>query len=320
MTPAPLPDATPLYTASEAEARSGVPAATLRQWERRYGVPAPARNASGYRLYSPHDLAQIKQMQAHLLAGVPANRAAQLVQDEAAPPDGAHPAAPPAQTALAAELTAALVASDLARAGALLSEAHARLTVEEVVLGVMAPALVEIGTRWARGELTMAHEHQASAFLRGRLAALLELAGLSDFGPTVLAACAPGEYHEIGLLMLVLLLRRRGVRAEYLGANLPLTELAAYARQRGAGGVDALLIALNGEWALGPTQAQFGALKTLGVPVFYGGALLNLRPDLAGTLGGHYAGADALRAAETIIERLRPAPHDTTPRAATEDT
>ena len=37
---------TPLFTAAEAETRTGVPAATLRQWERRYGVPAPARSAS----------------------------------------------------------------------------------------------------------------------------------------------------------------------------------------------------------------------------------------------------------------------------------
>lgn len=306
MTRAPLPDATPMFTASEAEARTGVPAATLRQWERRYGVPAPARHANGYRLYSPLDLAQIGQMQAHVLAGVPASRAAQLVRVPAGEAPAPAEPEPPAHPVLAAELVAALVASDLRRAGALLSEAHTLLTVEEVVLNLMAPALVEIGTLWAHGEITMAHEHQASAFLRGRLTALLELAGLSAFGPTVIAACAPGEHHEIGLLMLALLLRRRGVRAEYLGANLPLAELASYVRQRGPGGVDALLIALNGEWALGPTQAQRGALTGLEMPVFYGGALLNQRPELAGMLGGHYAGADALRAAETIIARLRP--------------
>jgi DNA-binding transcriptional MerR regulator len=306
MPPAPCPDATPLFTASEAEARTGVPAATLRQWERRYGMPAPARNASGYRLYSLLDLAQIGEMQGHLRAGVPASRAAQLVRLDPVHAEQAPPRTP--APALTAELVAALVASDLGRAATLLSEAHARMTVEEVVLNLMAPALVEIGTLWARGEITMAHEHQTSAFLRGRLSALLELAGRSEFGPTVLAACAPGEHHEIGLLMLVLLLRRRGVRTEYLGADLPLAELAAYARQRGGAGVAALLIALNGEWALEPTRAQLGAITALPVPVFYGGALLNARPDLARTLGGHYAGADARRAANAIIAHLRPDP------------
>ena len=119
----------------------------------------------------------------------------------------------------------------------------------------------------------------------------------------MLAACAPGERHEIGLLILVLLLRRRGVQAEYLGADLPLADLAAYARHRPA---DAVLLGLNGEWALGPTQAQLGALRGLRLPIFYGGGLLNARPALAAELGGQYAGADAQRAADTIVAALRP--------------
>lgn len=303
-----LPDTTPLFTAAEAEMRTGVPAATLRQWERRYGIPAPARSASGYRLYSPLDLAQIEQMQALLQAGVPVSRAAELARQEQrrATPAPAPPPPTPQQR-LSGELLGALLRPDLERAAAVLSEAHAQFPVEEVVLGVMAPTLVEIGTLWARGEITVAHEHQASAYLRGRLMGLLDLAGRAEFGPRVLAACAPGERHEIGLLILVLLLRRRGVQAEYLGADLPLADLAAYARQRPA---DAVLLALNGEWALEPTRAQLVALRGLRVPIFYGGGLLNLRPALATELGGHFAGADAARAADTIVAALRPgAPH-----------
>ena len=39
---------TPLFTAGEVEQRTGVPATTLRQWERRYGLPNPQRSAGGY--------------------------------------------------------------------------------------------------------------------------------------------------------------------------------------------------------------------------------------------------------------------------------
>jgi acyl-CoA hydrolase len=41
---------------------TGIPEATLRAWERRYQVPKPARTPSGYRLYSPDDVAQVKRM------------------------------------------------------------------------------------------------------------------------------------------------------------------------------------------------------------------------------------------------------------------
>lgn len=284
-----------MFTASQVEARTGIPAATLRQWERRYGFPAPIRTANGYRLYSPRDLAQLEEMQRHLRAGVPASRAAQLARAAVWPQEALA-------VRLTRALTAALVDFDPGKAAAVLSEAHASLRVEDVLLHVMTPALVEIGERWARGELTVAQEHQASAFLRGRVAALLDFAGLGTFGPTVIAAGAPGEHHEIGLMMVALLLRRQGVQVEYLGVNLPLADLAAYARQRQA---RALLLALNGDWALPATRAQHHHLLTLGVPLYYGGGLLNAQPHLAAELGGRYAGPDAHAAAQTILADLR---------------
>ena len=40
---------------------TGVSAATLRAWERRYGVPTPSRTASAYRLYGDEDVALVAQ-------------------------------------------------------------------------------------------------------------------------------------------------------------------------------------------------------------------------------------------------------------------
>jgi MerR HTH family regulatory protein len=42
--------------------RTGIPAATLRTWERRYGFMHPARSPSGYRLYGEQEVAQILQV------------------------------------------------------------------------------------------------------------------------------------------------------------------------------------------------------------------------------------------------------------------
>src|SRR6187402_1149831 len=41
---------------------TGVQEATLRAWERRYGVPAPQRTATGYRLYTHKDVETVKRM------------------------------------------------------------------------------------------------------------------------------------------------------------------------------------------------------------------------------------------------------------------
>ncbi|MCD0171863.1 MerR family transcriptional regulator, partial [Deinococcus sp. 23YEL01] len=201
---------TGMFTASEVEAQTGVPATTLRQWERRYGFPHPARNASGYRLYSPGDVAAIQYMQSQLQSGVPASRAAELTLH--AMTAGAGPAPTPAAPDRAAPeqgrsgaqwsalLTQALIDSDTDRAAAVLSEAHAQIPVEVVMTDVISPTMIEIGARWERGEITVAHEHQATAFLRSRISGLMDVAGVqAGFGPLVVAACAPQEQHELGL-------------------------------------------------------------------------------------------------------------------------
>ncbi|GGL71248.1 hypothetical protein GCM10010840_06710 [Deinococcus aerolatus] len=271
---------TAMFTASEVEAQTGVPAATLRQWERRYGFPRPVRNDSGYRMYSPDDVRDIGIMLGHQRSGVGARMAAELTRKGMtgggagrsglvrpvtlaparqhallAAPAASSPvpmSAPVSLPALAGQLTQALVTADYVRAGDVLAGAHARLPVEDVMTGVMSPALVEIGERWARGEITIAHERGASHFLRSRLSALMDIAGPEDtdtgWGPLLVAACAPGEQHELGLMMQALALRRRGLRVAYLGANVPLGDLTIFAHERGA---QAILLSINGEWALG---------------------------------------------------------------------
>lgn len=51
-----------MYTIKHAAQRVGITTATLRAWERRYGVIAPHRSESGYRLYGDHDVAVLRSM------------------------------------------------------------------------------------------------------------------------------------------------------------------------------------------------------------------------------------------------------------------
>jgi hypothetical protein len=54
--PPPLPTGLTLKAVSR---RTGIPAATLRTWEHRYGFLRPRRSASGYRLYGEEEIARI---------------------------------------------------------------------------------------------------------------------------------------------------------------------------------------------------------------------------------------------------------------------
>ena len=138
------------------------------------------------------------------------------------------------------------------------------------------------------------------SFLRAQLIALLSAAGYSRFGPTVVAACGPQEYHELGLLMLSVVLRRLGVQVRYVGADTPLGDLVIYARSVGA---QAILISINTQESLQAALSQRGDVQGQDIPVFVGGTILNAQRQLAAELG-QWAGPDAVQAARMIADVL----------------
>jgi MerR family transcriptional regulator, light-induced transcriptional regulator len=292
---------TPMFTANEVELRTGVPATTLRQWERRYGLPNPQRASSGYRLYSQQDIGCIEFMRNQISGGVPASRAAQLYVLNKPGKAPVSQQVPQTGESLVSRLIEATLSGDNGRADRVLSEAHASLSVEDVLLRVIQPTLIEIGEKWHRGEINVAHEHQASNFLRGKLHGLLELAGNSKHGPAIIVACAPGEWHEIGSLMLAIFLRRAGFRTHYLGANTPVEDLVRFAREVKA---EVLMISVSNAEVLENLRSTARFLLEAAPLVVYGGAAFNERPEMARELGGEYLGSDSAMALDGLMARF----------------
>jgi methanogenic corrinoid protein MtbC1 len=145
----------------------------------------------------------------------------------AAPGDGRPPAA------LAEELELALTSFDAAWASAVIAEASALHPIESVCQDVVGPMLIRVGDRWHDGELSVAAEHFATAFVRRKLFALLDAHETGRGRGLVFAACAPEDWHEVGILMVSLFLVRRGFRVAYLGPSLTAVGLGeALRRQR----------------------------------------------------------------------------------------
>jgi DNA-binding transcriptional MerR regulator len=207
----------------ELSRRTGVAVELLRAWERRYGLLDPSRSSGGFRLYSEEDERRVRLMRDHIAGGLAAAEAARMVRSNVPPGAPALPA-----SALAAgrgRLEAALDALDETGAHAALDALLAGFTRETVLSEVVVPYLAELGERWHRGDATVAQEHFASNLIRGRL---LALAREWDRGPGLraLLACAPGELHDLPLIMLGLALSARGWRISFLGQDTPFETLA----------------------------------------------------------------------------------------------
>ena len=59
-----------LLTISDLAARTGVPPATLRSWEARYGFPQPIRLTGGHRRYAERDVAAVLEVLRHRSSGL----------------------------------------------------------------------------------------------------------------------------------------------------------------------------------------------------------------------------------------------------------
>jgi len=203
--------------------RVGVSPELLRAWEQRYGLLQPVRSAGGFRLYSTADEDRVRLMRRHLAAGVSAAQAARLALTEAAP-DGGEEAQPGELARLSTELVAALDRLDEPGAHAALDRLLATFTLQTVLRDVVLPYLHELGERWEHGEASVAQEHFASNILRGRLLGLARGWG-EGAGPRAVLACAPGELHDLPLIIFGLALAGRGWTITYLGPDTPIATI-----------------------------------------------------------------------------------------------
>lgn len=76
----------PLHSIGNAARLLGVPEATLRSWEERYGVVLPERSAGGQRRYSPEQLDQLQFVKARIDEGMRPAGAFELVRGQELPP------------------------------------------------------------------------------------------------------------------------------------------------------------------------------------------------------------------------------------------
>lgn len=287
----------PRYNIRAVERMTGVPAATLRSWERRYGFPAPDRSATARRLYADSEVAAIRWIKARTEAGLSVAQAVQQVQAAAAAPPARAVTGRP--TDLVQRFVAAIARYDEAAAEQALSAAFARFPADVVITELLTPALVAVGDAWARGELAVSAEHFASGLVRRRLFSML--AALPELGvaPTVVLACVPDEHHEIGLTMLALFLRWAGVHVVNLGADVPVADLIRCVRDTSAAAI--CLSAIHpGAAATLPAVVETLRTAGIGLPLFAGGP--HLPPHLGPNVqipAGDLRDA-ALQIAETV--------------------
>lgn len=175
--------------------------------------------------------------------------------------------------------------------------------VEAVLLDVVAPVQAKVGAEWAANRITVAQEHTATA-INDRVIAALALHPASRRTPSlghVAVACVDGEWHALPARLLAEVLRLRGWRVDFLGAQVPTPHLIAHLHQRGP---DALALSSSIPTRLPTAHATISACQSTGIPVVAGGAAFGVDGRYARLLGADAWAPDARAAADLLADGL----------------
>jgi DNA-binding transcriptional MerR regulator len=198
----------PQYTVGVVADRIGVPIATLRSWNQRYGVGPPEHSPGSHRLYSENDILMVERMH-HLIGEGTSPRSAARAALEAVVP-------PRADTA---SLLAAAFDLDIVRTGRQL-EGHLRhYGVVDTWDLLIRPVFSAIEARQADGEGCIDVEH-ALSWAVSRSLQRVPITSSNNSVSTILA-CSEGETHTLPLEALRAALGEAGHGSLMLGADVP---------------------------------------------------------------------------------------------------
>lgn len=208
------------YNIKAVSTLTGIQPGTLRAWERRYAILEPVRNEAGHRLYTEEHIRKLKWLSEKVQQGFTISQAAALLDQHEDTHTSLQHVEASQHEALSEELLQALLRFDEVKAQELINKAFALYTIDNVTINILASLLVRIGTLWEEGKITTAHEHFATSILRARIGMVMHSFPHNGVLPKVVAVCGPDEWHEVGLLIFTLFVRRLGYEVVYLGASL----------------------------------------------------------------------------------------------------
>jgi len=223
-------------------ARTGLTPHVIRIWERRYGAVVPTRTATNRRLYSDADIERLRLLRRATQAGESIGQVADLSNEELSKLIGEQPI--PTRPMNLPQAAVSRTPDEYIERGleavkemdgqlleTTLLEATVQMGQTALLDKVLQPFMDIVGEKWLAGEIRMAHEHFASAIVRTILGGMLSGGHREESAPRLGTTTLSGHNHELGALMVAAAAAAAGWRPIYLGADLPIEDIARAVRQ-----------------------------------------------------------------------------------------
>jgi transposase-like protein len=263
---------TPGLTVAAVARRLGVAPATLRTWDRRYGLGPSEHSAGAHRRYCALDVARLDLMRRLVNAGAPPGEAARAALDadvrpetslavlEPVPafddadafdpgaagidlgpllehvtgaPGGGHVIPLPSGSPAVRGLARAAMSLDSVACTQLVRDTIERRGVVWTWDNLLAPVLVGVGQQWADTGRGVEVEHMLSESVISALTGVTTRLRRPVNPRPVLLASAADELHSLPLFAVAAALAERHVGSRVLGARVPHDALAGAIRRTG---------------------------------------------------------------------------------------
>lgn len=214
------------YSIKDLEKITDIKAHTIRIWEKRYGIVKPLRTQTNIRYYSDEDLRHLMNVAILNKYGYKISNIQSMSSSEInkcvldltnQDLDNDHQVD---------NLVMAMMEIDEQRFDKIISSSIIKQGFEYTYENLLYKFLEKIGILWQIGAVNPSHEHFITQLIRQKL--IMAIDGQQEIRnnhKSFLLFLPENEYHELGLLYLHYLIRKKGHMVIYLGQNVPFTNL-----------------------------------------------------------------------------------------------
>ena len=229
--------------------RTGLSQHVMRAWENRYNVVIPQRSPTNRRLYSEEDIKRLSLCHQATKSGHSIGQIYRLATEEIQElVESHHDNLDKLDTEGIVNINIdkssarfhldsclrSIRRLDEKELGVALATAAMTLSRPVLIEQVITPLMEETGDLWSSGLLRISHEHLSVVAVRTLLGGILAGFNPETGSPVAIVTTPSAQIHELGALAVAIALATEGWRVTYLGANMPVEEIAGAIHQNNA--------------------------------------------------------------------------------------
>jgi DNA-binding transcriptional MerR regulator len=214
------------FTIKELEALSGIKAHTIRIWEQRYRFLKPSRTETNIRRYSNDELKTLLSVALLNKYGYKISRIDTMSHEERVQAVLSLSQQEASNERLVNKMIGYMIDMRNIEFEKLLNDHIREYGIEKTITEVIFYFLEKVGILWHTNHILPVQEHIVSNIVRQKiLSAIDDLPLVHKQEPVFLLFLPEDEYHEMGLLFVYYLLRKKRLPVIYLGSNAPLKDV-----------------------------------------------------------------------------------------------